>query len=216
MRIRRHLRGKTRRGPRPGMKGDWLVLAIDQCGQEVHITNSCTGTGPQVEATQSFTLIDSADLTAKQDGLTVVRIVGEIVTFGYNTWITSDNLTVGAIIMNEGIYTSTTDGTGLDVRLDPGSPADGELDQWLWRRRFAIGMDTIGGVAKEQWGSNQDYAEGMNAHLDIRVKRKLKQGTSLIYTSTAIWSPWLHSQDMPQENQMFYRQFFNLRGYVKF
>lgn len=218
MRFRRKFRGKHTR--RAGMKGDWLVLAHTLCPVVGPGIPQCT----ELPIPSSSDLIEAAfinadDLIAKEDALTIVRMVGEVhyglsVIFGES--VTSP-LQI-AVTFDEGIYLQTTDASGVGISLDPRLSTDAELDTWLWRRRNVAVFDTLGpggaGGEKEQWWTPQDYASGMNAHLDLRVKRRMVRGQQLVYTAGCAQSVVFGvPTGLPVITSWMN---FNMRGYVKF
>jgi len=214
MKFRRKFRGKHTR--RPGMKGDWVVLAHTLCPVVGPGIPQCT----ELPVPSSSDLIEAAfinanDLIEKEDALTIVRMVGEIhygLSAQFDGLITTSP-SQHAVTWDEGIYLQTTDASGVGISLDPRLSTDAELDTWLWRRRNIAVFDAVGGAVKEQWWTNQDYASGMNAHLDIRVKRKMVRGTQLVYTAGCAQSIVF---GIPSLVTITSWMNFNMRGYVKF
>lgn len=217
MRFRKKFRGKHTR--RAGMKGDWLVLAHTLCPVVGPGVPQCT----ELPIPSSSDLIEAAfinadDLIAKEDALTIVRMVGEI-HYGLSAFF--DDVAAPlqvAVTWDEGIYLQTTDANGVGISLDPRLSTDAELDTWLWRRRNVAIFDTLGstdggGAKKEQWWTPQDYHAGMAAHLDLRVKRRMVRGQQLVYTAGCAQSVVF---GVPALINVTSWMNFNMRGYVKF
>lgn len=200
------------------MKGDWLVLANGPCrvpGANLEVCNAITAANVSI-----FSLITAADLVAKEDALTVVRIVGTIdwqmaVKFTKVAGLVSD---VFSFTLFEGIYLATVNGAGGSVTvLDPRLTADLESDQWMWlrTRRFFF---VVGPADSGVWNCVGFFEGGQKAgdQVDIRVSRKLKAGNELIYcnaitteaASSAVQAGVTIASDFGFTPQ--------LRGYIKF
>lgn len=176
---------RKRRRPqvRKGMHGDWVVGVDDNCFVPASI-GLCTDA--QFSAPTAVSLIDTNDLIAKEDALTVVRVVGDIPMFAsYMTLAESLGIQFFVLTIREGIYLSTVDSTGTAIDLDPRLPADMESDAWLYLRTRAFKFLYVNGggtgVSAGFWQSGADYAVGQNDHLDLRVKRRMKRGQELVY-----------------------------------
>lgn len=219
MRIRRrYSRGRSRRVTG---KGDWVLGLKTNCPVNTAYTDAtqCDFEGSPPNPT-AFSLIDSDDISEKQDSLTCVRIVGEL-NHVQSMVIPGADLSPWSLqlIVAEGIYVSTTDGAGPPsdvIDLDPALSGDLELDQWLWLRKMPFTFMGFGGTGSTAhlWQGNGDYSGALNPHIDIRVKRKLKRGQELIYAV----SYRFHASNLIVNTNTFATGTLNgqLRCYVKF
>lgn len=211
MKFRRKTRPRARR--RPGMKGDWVIGAESNCLIPLDVSSDCQDT-PTTALSTFLSLIDSQDLLDKEDAMTVVRIVGDVpVSFRIST-PEGSNPPLVLMTMREGIYVAGADGALPVADVIANNPAlteDLELDSWMWlrTRSFHLQGPLGGGVA---WQSPQDYAQLMNTHLDLRVKRKLKRGQELVYVVYCFHETLVASGSM----SLFGGFAPHLRCYVKF
>lgn len=214
MRFKHRLRGKHAR--KPGMKGDWLVLAHSGCPVLGPTPQDCQDEA-DINDVFEIAFLNSADLIEKEDSMTIVRQVGEIQHFMFTLFeegsVPSNTLVDFLFTIDEGIYLSTVNASGITTPLDPRTSADAELDSWLWRRRLLVNFDALN-APKEQWWSNGDYWGPMSPHLDIRSKRKLVRGNELIYCCGTTFSRI--GAVATGTIVTGHRISFNMRGYVKF
>jgi len=222
MRFRR----KGRKRPRAnGMKGDWIFLMNNLCSDIIPNTDPCSAL--VVANTDQRFLIDSTDIDDKQDALTICRIVGEFCPLVNVVWDDSATGTVPRgfrASWHMGIYTSSVNHTSGDIsQLDPANQVDLDSDRWLFLRTWLVTDlgpvgETSGGVGatpmRTFWWTPQDYAENMNTHLDIRVKRRLVEGDSLVMVNRLVSEPRHGTDIVPDHFEASYRA--SLRGYVKF
>lgn len=208
MRARRRRHGPRIRR-RPGMKGDWVVAAFARCGIPITAFPDCEAV-PVTTDLVDFALIDDTDVAAKEDSLTVCRVVGEIHPMIFATWEIATPAAL-EVTFYEGIY-KTTVGDTTAVILDPRNDVDIGSDSWLWLRRRTATFFTIGAGPKLEWWSPADYAEGMNDHIDLRVKRKINFGEELIYVCGT--TKHVFAGDLPFS--LLGQLQFTLRAYVKF
>lgn len=219
-------RPRSRRLGRPRgrrMKGDWIVMINDNCPTALTVEPCDAPTLAGAEA-GTFLLIDTADVGAKQDSLTCMRIVGDIhhacrVAYG-GSLLTPGSFRGDRWILYEGIYKSMSDDLGAIVVLDPRASLDMESDQWMWRRTtmFHAGVFTnSGGTIRsfEQFDNGQEISSnGGGAHIDVVVKRKLSASDVLAYTAVVAEAPIIGTTDITRSVSFeFWPQ---LRGYVKF
>jgi len=219
---RRVRRGSSRRHVRrPGMKGDWVLLAVDHCGDPLNTEDACDA--PAAVHVNSVLLIDANDLGAKQDSLTIMRIVGQIETRVQLTFSVAGLTAAGSGLVGfticEGIYLTSIDDTGAIVQLDPAASIDMESDHWMWRRvnniSFAINSPAgpASGTAAQNVGDDRE-----SRSIDIRVKRKLVQGDVIVYSAHCVRADSTLSTGGFGDFALSRKadQFFDLRGYVKF
>lgn len=181
------------------MHGDWVVGVDSPCMLPIVINDDCQA-DPFTSPTTDFSLIDTTDITDKEDALTVVRVVGDMPMLSWLADTGSPGFHMIVVTVREGIYVSTVDPNGVAIDMDPRLPADMESDCWLYLRSRVFkfgwigGTDGAGGTTKTMlWQSGGDYATQQNDHLDLRVKRKLKRGQELIYTVGAYFEELLGS-----------------------
>lgn len=215
MRIRRRLHGK-RRARRPGMKGDWVVLAHTDCPVQLHDAQNCQPDEFTAANVDVFTLLDGGDLREKEDALTIVRQVGEIGVLWkvHLTTGTTSSASLSICQINEHIVIGTTDDTGAVAVLDPRRDVTMESDCILWRRRSFVTMALPASGAGGFCSVDEDTHEYASGHLDLRVKRRLTQGTELFY---AVGITEIHSLGPLQQTDLASPFLVaDLRGYVKF
>jgi len=153
--MRRRVRRMGRRGPR--RKTDWIP-----CITGTSPTNPVTD---NVATTIFDAWIDTFDMTAHTEQLTVVRMVGEVY-FGFQR--AQEILPVGAILVSWGFYVSALDDSGATIVLDPGSDASSDSEDWMFRRTVEVvpfSPATLGAAVFNSWDS---------AHFDTRVMRKME------------------------------------------
>lgn len=209
MRARRKSHVHRSHPRRAGMKGDWIVLAHNLCPVVIDTPEGCDEIS--FTNTTSFTLVDAADVTLKEDALTLVRTIGDIGFVGVSTWA-SVNAGVAICTIDEGIYKSQVGAGSNQTRLDPRSASDAESDAWMWRRRRHFATETLGLGPKLDFWTPSDYAAGQNNKVDIRVARKVIAGESILYTC-GLTQTVILGVDVPT---FVFALYFDLRGYVKF
>lgn len=219
MRHRRHLRrGASRK------KKDWVILAHTDCLQEMPSALPCQAYAfseqPDLVTTFSTSLINGADLTEKEDSLTIVRIVGEVEHLVQVVWDAGAGVTTPSTLVfqiDEMIYKSTGGDIVGGGEYDPRFGVNMELDTILWRRRLllvATLSNSASGTVLTDLGNGSESSPGMGPHLDIRTMRKLKQGDELVYSAAALRS--LPFAGSTEATSVFWKAAFNLRGFVKF
>jgi len=197
VRFRRKRRPRRAAHNRATRKGDWIILGDNACEDGIHLgdQNKCVATREDlIPSTLAFTWIDDSDIEEKQDSLTIVRMVGEVINrcdFTIGGTASIPNGMGIAVTACEGIYITSDDPNGDIQELIPGFRDDLELDNWLWLRK-RVTLVQVGGVAANgvvySAGGFAGEADGARSpHLDIRVARKLKRGTELIYACTYYW-----------------------------
>lgn len=222
MRFRRRLRG-PRRARRPGMKGDWIVLAHTACPFDANIAISCDSSSPN-DALNTIALVDSNDIHDKQDHLTIVRMVGELnptLILRYEIAAPGPNPLQGVLRCDEGIYVAGADDNSTGGELNPYVETDWSQDKWLWLRTQLFfptiptatdGFQTF--VAVAGFGASLPASQ---PGFDVRVKRKLEFGDNLNYSWTWTATPNLLGS-FATGTSLVQNSIMNasLRGYVKF
>jgi len=217
MRIRRR-RSRTPHRRKPGMKGDWIIGASENCSTGIP-QRACSSS--DIPTPLAFSLIDSQDLLDKEDKLTVVRTVGEIYrSFFVETGpgASGTDFWCAQMTVHEGIYVAGSDGglpTATVIQLDPSVPQDLELDTWMWIRHTSIicsNLSSTGGSFVS--GEPGDGTEPLGAHIDLRVKRRLIRGEELVYVVSCTTET--HVAQTGHEPVWHPKVCPNLRLYAKF
>lgn len=158
--MRRRARRMGGRSSRPRRQTDWIVSA------EGFVLDP----NPQFGATTLITLIDSIDLDAHNDQLTVVRIVGEL-----HFWDLEPSRPE-ADPWNwrgfAGIYKTEADQAGAVIELAPDDGIDADSEAWLWRHSFISHPDGIT-ISADGAGVNSLIHGRYSTHIDLRVMRKM-------------------------------------------
>lgn len=221
MRIRRRRmhRGHARKA---GMKGDWLVLGHTDCLQLLGPVQQCLNDEYTAAGVHEFALIDGVDLVAKQDSLTIVRMVGELAVLFTPTLAPGGTTPIVSVLVlqqDEMIHKTSVGDGGSTALLDPRRELSGENDDILWRRRTHISSTLAVPVSGIGLASiDYDQNEFSSPHLDIRVKRRMVSGDVLLYsvahTVVHFTSNVLNlNQALGTLNPQLS---MNMRGYVKF
>jgi len=211
---RRHVRSSA-----PRMTGDWIALVHTLCPADVDVTDICTD--PRSTTVSSFVMVDSTDLAAHSDTLTIMRMVGEINLVMHATW-ESDERGYVHFVFDEMIYLTTEDmeSPPTTAVMDPRLSAVMESDNIMWRRRRILTFfkGTVGEGQKFEWAGTQDYTAPLADKIDLKVKRRVKKGDQIIYSIGAV--NVVQASTSPVIGQLFSvintNLWFNMRGYVKF
>lgn len=177
--VRRTRRAKRRTAWLNGMSANTCAVPLDvvRCNEEV-VT-------PQVPAL--FLLAESPQPAAAAQGSisenregTITRIVGEILldaafaaTLTQTTWTN--------IVVSMGIYIADCDSLSIPLTRDPTS--DVENKDWLWKGTFTHSECGIAGQTIFVCTQNDPVDGDTNsngAHIDIRVKRKLRESEQIL------------------------------------
>lgn len=210
------------------MKGDWIVLAHNNCDELQNVQLHCDAErGDFLGTEKAFTFIDETDLEAKQDSLTIVRMVGEITThlsvlFTGGTGGIPHGLAI-MVTLDQGIYLAGEDPDGNATELIPSVDPDVQLDNWLWLRRATLVAEcppvAANGVVFNNGAFDADPGPMTDRHVDLRAKRRMRRGQSLVYTQTVFWQNVGFGIDNPVLGTNFTAVVglnFQMRGYVKF
>jgi len=172
-------RGRVR-GPRRST--DWIA----------GVNGEFTGDFAIAQPSKDFILVDEIDLDEHGDRFTVVRVVGEV-------WFTHRLVALGgAVCVAWGIYITPIDLTGAVIGLGTGFPGDDDSENWLFRR-----ITVLSGISP----GAQCIAEYANAHIDVRVMRKMEGRMNLILQAQVVAS--FNGEALTAEG------FANLRTLVK-
>jgi hypothetical protein len=163
-----------------------------------------------------FSLVDGPDVREKQDALTIVRMVGELSVFAVPQVLSPvPNPSYGLIQVDEHIVLGTTDDTGAVAILDPRRDLTMESDNLMWRRRTHIALECPAFAGATGFCAvSYESTELGSPHLDIRVKRRIREGSELIYAVASSVVSTLGPLSVTQMIDLKLNA--NLRGYVKF
>lgn len=178
----------------------WLNGASLECSQHLQI-DSCVE--PSMTNVELFTLVDNpalafpGDVVGSANETTVLRIVGElnfavlwvVATAAQSWWET--------LAVSWGIYVGDVDQTGASIVKDPLDVADMNSKDWLMRGTYFTSECNIAGNTTFSCTENDPYTTGTNAnaaHLDTRVKRKMRPQESLILAIHAVHDDILGAQ----------------------
>jgi hypothetical protein len=166
----------------------------------------------------TFALLDHTDMAEKQDSLTIVRMVGEIihkVRFGPFELGEGGDYSQ-SVRLDEAIYLATTDDLQEVLAVDPTIDTSYENHNILWRRNSLYSSRaqvTAGSVFFDE----ARYETRADEHLDIRVMRKLKEGDNLLYSYCGVWDTFGPvGGTTPITLDPTIESRFAMRGYVKF
>jgi len=172
---------------RPKRKTAWLNGMSDNTCSVSLTRNFCQEEGVVPMTVNQFLLVDNPQRAAALQGIvsdsrdaTVVRIVGEIMLDAIVAG-TPASSTYSILVVNMGIYIADQDSTGLTIVRDPTS--DIENKDWLWKGTYTTAECALPNQQTLTCHQNDLAGEGTNAngsHIDIRVKRKLRQEESII------------------------------------
>lgn len=163
--MRRRARRMGARSGRKRRQTDWIVSA----------QGPLTDPAPTFGTTTLLTLIDSADLDAHDDQLTVVRIVGEL-HFRNREWERVDG---NPFVWRgfAGIYKTEADAVGAVIELAPDDGIDADSEAWLWRNSFVsdqnVGLISGPGAAAGDPMTTSFALHAHSIHIDLRVMRKM-------------------------------------------
>ena len=154
--------------------------------------NRCQEEVIQTYVPDLFLLVDNPQAGAPGDvgrsrEATVVRIVGEILLDAIvaSGGITVSNLTILNVVM--GIYIADQINSGIVVARDP--TLDVENKDWLWKGTFSAAECARPGATVLTCTQNNPFTDGNasnGSHIDITVKRKLREQESIILAVVAI------------------------------
>lgn len=215
MRIRRRRLRSSGAQPR---KKDWFVLAQTECPQIMPQPVACASfNAPDLNTVFSAAFIDGQDLLSHTDAMTIHRQVGEITHLVGFLWEKplGGDAKAGAFVVqvDEMIYLATGGDASQSGELDPRIDVNAESDQIMWRRRtcYTSFLERDSSVTVVTLAANNEPVS--NAHLDIRVKRRVKQGEELIYSAGALSFPSVFLGTSPT---IEWATSFNMRGFCKF
>lgn len=201
------------------MKKDWVLLLNERCPNFI-IPDPCDGAMDPLNVSY-FLMLDTADLSEKQDSLTIVRCVGEIdlgVVMTGDSGTTSGRLDA-YVKTYESIFVSSLDQSDTDfVPLDPRELVSFEDDRQLWRRTGTSVLQVI--LPQTNVLQFVGYPNRADSHIDIRVSRKLKRGEGLLYCFASTISLTLNGNPITQESisgiPIRPAMTSSVRGFVKF
>jgi len=136
-------------------------------------------------APQSFLVVDNpaavipGDVTTATEA-TVVRIVGELIIFHGYVASAAGNSSIAVITTWMGIAIQDIPLQGTFVPLHPF--LDNQSKDWLWRGTFWSSDAVLPGGTTLDTKNNMEHgnSEGCGAHIDIRVKRKLREQEAIV------------------------------------
>jgi len=175
-------------------KSAWLNgMSSNTCSVQLTM-NRCQDEAIQEYVPDLFLLIDNFQPIASAQGSidrtregTVVRIVGEIMLDAIvaSASITQSNLTI--LVVNMGIYIADADSIGFTLSRDP--TRDIENKDWLWKGTYTTAECARPGTTVLTCFQNDLASEGTNAngsHIDITVKRKIREQESIVLSVVAV------------------------------
>jgi len=126
-----------------------------------------------------FTVIENPSdvlpgLVSSVAEVTLLRLVGEQIV-GIRIESGSSGGT-GVCTVAEGFYIADTQAGVLDSIKDPGSATEQSSGDWLWRRTQVFPLDTTRRVMV-----TGDICGQETAHIDVKVKRKLRKEEGIFY-----------------------------------
>jgi len=185
---------RTMRRMRPRRKSAWLNgMSSNTCSVQLTM-NRCQDEAIQAYVPDLFLLVDNFQPIAAQQGSlersregTVVRIVGEILLDAIvaSAAVTQSNLTI--LVVNMGIYVAESDSLGVTNSRDP--TRDIENKDWLWKGTYTTAECARPSSTVLTCFQNDLASEGTNAngsHIDITVKRKIREQESIILSVVAV------------------------------
>lgn len=160
----------------PKRKGTWLNALGGDCAVEIPLLPCAEIQAADAEA---FELIlnpaESVPGQVESVGeVTLVRLVGDIVL----SLALSGLGNIISVVFYEGIYISDIDSAGFIIPKNPASVGDSSSADWMWRRTTAFLADD-GRPENRNFINTRDQSDG--AHLDVRVKRKLRREEGIFY-----------------------------------
>lgn len=169
----------------PKRKGTWLNALGGDCAVEVPLV-PCAEI--QAGTPEAFELImnPAESVPGQVDSVgevTLVRLVGDIIL----TASAVGGGNIQSIIFYEGIYISDVDSGGFIIPKNPADVGDSSSADWLWRRTSAFVCDDQAVDARVYCNSMHNQFEG--AHLDVRVKRKIRREEGIFYGIIAAIEP---------------------------
>lgn len=191
------MRRRMMRSRRPRRKTGWLNGMSDNTCSVPLTINRCQAEVIQQYVPDLFLLVDNFQPIAAQQGSlersregTLVRIVGEILLDAvFAATVTSSHHSI--IVVNMGIYLTDAVSNGVVLPRDPTS--DIENKDWLWKGTYTTaecGRGTAGAPQQILTCFQNDLSsEGTNAngsHIDIRVKRKIREEESVVLAVVAV------------------------------
>lgn len=131
------------------------------------------------------TLLNTQDIIDHTDSLTVMRIVGDV---GFK-WLPPDATTppskdwLAGVIIYEGIFVAQIDNNGFFLPLHAANNNDAE-GSWMWRntRWLVPATPFLVGSAPFTFVAPVTHVQ----HIDVPVKRILKDRQVLMYTAVAL------------------------------
>lgn len=166
-------------------KGTWLNALGGDCAVEVPLVPCAEIQAADAEAFEMI-MNPAESVPGQVDSVgevTLVRLVGDIVLTA--ALVGAGNIM--SIIFYEGIYISDVDSAGFIIPKNPASVGDSSSADWLWRRTSAFVADDIALARRVYCNSMDNQFEG--AHLDVRVKRKIRREEGIFYGIIAAVEP---------------------------
>jgi len=164
---------------RPRRKTSWLEGIRGGCTVPINV-RPCN----DVEsAPQSFLIVDNpaavipGDVTTATEA-TVVRIVGEILLYHGYAFSNAAESTIATVVTWMGLAIQDIP---LQGTFDPLHPIlDNQSKDWLWRGTYWSSVTINAGASLLSTFTNVEAGPQSGAHIDVRVKRKLREQEAIV------------------------------------